>query len=60
MRIGKSLDFPLSFYSIEFFLRPAAFYLIFKNDAEVSLFEVPFDASSKSIHAPLPDQSLKT
>jgi hypothetical protein len=50
MRIGKSLDFPLSFYSIEFFLRPAAFYLILKNDAEVSFFEVMFDAFSKRLH----------
>jgi len=59
-RLGKSLDLPLSVHRFEFFAWPAAFYLILKYDAEASLFEVPFDASSKSIHAPLPDQSLKT
>ena len=60
MRFGKSLDLPLSFQSFEFFAWPAALYLILKYDAEVSLFEVLFDASSKSIHTPLSDQSLKT
>ena len=60
MGFGKSLDLFLSFQTFEFFAWSAAFYLIFKHDAEVSLFEVPFDASSKSIHAILPDQSLKS
>ena len=52
-RFGKSVDFLLSLHLVEFFLRPAAFYLILKNDAEVSFFEVMFDAFSKRFHMPM-------
>ena len=50
MRFGKSLDLLLPFHLVEFFLRPAAFYFILKNDAEVSFFEVTFDAFTKRLH----------
>jgi hypothetical protein len=60
MRFGKSLDLPRSFQRFEFFARPAAFYLILKYDAKVSLFEVSFDVSSESIHAPLPIREAVT
>ena len=49
-RFRKIFDLSLSFQRFEFFEWPAAFYFILKYDAEMSLFEVPFDASSKSIH----------
>jgi len=44
------LDFLLSFHVVELFRRPAAFHLILKNDAEVSFFEVTFDAFTKRLH----------
>jgi len=50
MRFGESLNFPLSFHLVEVLLRPAAFYLILKNDAEVSFFEVTFDAFTERLH----------
>ena len=52
-RLGKDLDLPVSFHGFEFFLWPAAFYLIFKNDAEMSFIELPLDACAKALQAPV-------
>jgi hypothetical protein len=53
LRFGKSLDLPLLFSAFEFFPWPAALYLIFKNDAEFSFFQAPFDVFGKCIQTPI-------
>jgi hypothetical protein len=53
MRFGKSSDLLFSFCMSKFFPWPAALYLIFKNDAEFSFFQAPFDVFGKCIQTPI-------
>jgi hypothetical protein len=54
LRFGEVLDFSLSFCPRHLAAWPAAFQVMFKNDAESSLFELLRDVFSKNFQSSMP------
>jgi hypothetical protein len=54
LRFGEVLDFSLSFCPRHPAAWPAAFQVMFKNDAECSLFELLCDVFSKNFQSTMP------
>src|SRR4029079_18856753 len=54
LRFGEVLDFSFSFYPRHRVAWPAAFQVIFKNEAESSLFELLCDVFSKNSQSGMP------